>query len=96
MHLFSLDVTILEKIHFPQKVYKLSKAKFSHFEGTRVDKKQIFRTLFSSQFEISHVLNGATPKFNTENEEQKWLTTLLKYNDFSCLAFTRGNGWQRF
>jgi hypothetical protein len=30
---------------FSQKVYKLSKAKFSRFEGTRGDKNQIFRTL---------------------------------------------------
>ena len=33
--------TFLKK---PQKVAKLSKAKFSHFEGTRGDKKQIFPT----------------------------------------------------
>ena len=32
---------------FPQKIYKLSKTNtfFSHFEGTRGEKKQIFRTL---------------------------------------------------
>ena len=35
-------------MHFPQKVYKLTKAKFSRFEGTRGDKNQIFRTLFSN------------------------------------------------
>ena len=29
---------------FPQKVYKLSKAKFSHFDRTRGDKSQIFPT----------------------------------------------------
>ena len=34
----------LETNHFPKKVYKLSKAMFSRFEGTRGDKKQIFRT----------------------------------------------------
>ena len=28
--------------------------------------------LFSSQLEINHVLNGTTPKFNTENEDLKW------------------------
>ena len=33
--------------HFPQKVYKLSKAKFSRFEGTRGDKNQIFRPKMS-------------------------------------------------
>ena len=37
--------TFLKK---PQKVAKLSKAKFSHFEGTRGDKNQIFRTLVIS------------------------------------------------
>ena len=31
--------------HFSQKVYKLSKAKFSRFDRTRGDKNQIFRTL---------------------------------------------------
>ena len=35
----------LKNTHFPQKVYKLSKAKFSRFEGTRGDKNQIFRTI---------------------------------------------------
>jgi hypothetical protein len=33
----------------PQKVAKLSKAKFSRFEGTRGDKNQIFRTLVCSE-----------------------------------------------
>ena len=32
---------IEKQTHFPQKVYKLSKAKFSHFDRTR---EQIFRT----------------------------------------------------
>ena len=34
-------------MHFPQKTYKLSKTNifFSHFEGTRKDKNQLFRTL---------------------------------------------------
>ena len=31
--------------HFPQKIYKLSKAKFSHFDRTRGVKNQIFPTL---------------------------------------------------
>jgi hypothetical protein len=37
--------TFLKK---PQKVAKLSKAKFSCFKGTRGDKNQIFRTLVAS------------------------------------------------
>ena len=32
------------RTHFPQKVYKLSKTKFSHFDRTRGDKNQIFPT----------------------------------------------------
>ena len=39
----------LKKTHFPPKVYKLSKPKFSQFGRTRGDKKQIFRTLMRSQ-----------------------------------------------
>ena len=34
----------MQQTHFPPKVYKLSKAKFSHFDRTRRDKNQIFRT----------------------------------------------------
>jgi hypothetical protein len=30
---------------------------------------QIVKHFFSSQLEISHVLNGQLPKFNTENED---------------------------
>ena len=35
----------LKKKPFPQKVYILSKAKFSHFDRTRGDKNEIFPTL---------------------------------------------------
>jgi hypothetical protein len=38
--------------HFPQKIYKLSKTNifFSHFEGTRGEKTQIFRTIEKAHF----------------------------------------------
>ena len=42
--LFDIIVNFIIQTHFPQKVYKLSKAKISRFEGTRGDKNQIFRT----------------------------------------------------
>ena len=35
--------------HFPQKIYKLSRAKFSHFDRMRGDKNQIFHTIVPSQ-----------------------------------------------
>ena len=43
--------TFLKK---PQKIAKLSKAKFSHFEGTRGDKNQIFRTLDATEREVRY------------------------------------------
>ena len=42
---FALNDKIEKYTHFPQKVYKLSKATFSRFDRTRGDKNQIFRTL---------------------------------------------------
>ena len=48
--------TFLKK---PQKVAKLSKAKFSRFEGTRGDKNQIFRTLYISEVHKCSVCQSA-------------------------------------
>ena len=43
--------------HFPQKVYKLSKAKFSRFERMRGDKNQIFRT----KVPTGHCISNSMP-----------------------------------
>ena len=52
--------TFLKK---PQKVAKLSKAKFSRFEGTRGDKNQIFPTLEYSEIGKKMKNRETGPKF---------------------------------
>ena len=64
-------------MHFLQKIYKLSKTNifFSHFEGTRGEKTQIFRTLdkskdleakeFSSHFDLPSTNSGIADKRNS-------------------------------
>ena len=48
--LFDIIVNfIIQSIHFPKKVHKLSKAKFSLFDRRRGDKNKIFRTLVSKK-----------------------------------------------
>ena len=50
-------------MHFPQKIYKLSKTKsfFSRFEGRRGEKTQIFRTL-----EAENVVRMREEAYNQE------------------------------
>ena len=50
-------------LYFPQKVYNLSKAKFSRFEGTRGDKNPIFRTLICKQQKGSTELSDDDSNF---------------------------------
>ena len=52
---------------FPQKVAKLSKAKFSRFEGTRGGKNQIFHTLLTSSLILSPSSDQTTEDLNNIN-----------------------------
>ena len=52
----------LKETHFPQNVYKLSNAKFSRFDRTRGDKKQIFRTLVDGNTPL--LCSGYSPSQN--------------------------------
>ena len=64
----------IEKLtDFSQKVYKLSKAKLSRFEGTRGDKKQIFRTLIN---------NRHCHRFNTGFFFPKEIARIARFSTF--------------
>ena len=86
---------IEKKNSLPQKVYKLSKAKFSHFDRTRGDKKQIFRTygIFGSNIRCHYYNFWSTlHSFSLVTEKPVGLQTIPYYKKqdqlhWSCFQY---------
>ena len=69
----------LEKKHFPQKVYKLSQAKFSCFDRMRGEKNQIFLTILDNRFLQSLFLSfGYRLEVAWQFPKSKFLNSLFK------------------